>query len=270
MSQPKVINQKILFLKKETLKLHFFYKLRGLKTLLANIREGKSLKKYIVYLLIFLFGILILSGFNKLVLNKNELMDNETMNNTEEEIKQLENEILRLKEDISLKELDISRLKQERNYYREFIDNVLERLDENELKEILQKEWWYTLSIRYREENKENAVDFHFPQNGKVTLDKSDFDIILSEHTVPFSIIEDSMKYKNIFEQVLLKRPLSEHIKIKNYDNYEIEGATGTVVDSVLYKFSNVPKGTEIKVEISDELRQRLGINSKILLITIK
>ncbi|HEY8420373.1 MAG TPA: hypothetical protein VIL05_01355, partial [Thermoclostridium sp.] len=69
--------------------------------------------------------------------------------------------------------------------------------------------------------------------------------------------------------QVLL-RPLPEQIKIKNFDNYEMTGASGTVVDSTIYIFKGVPEGTEIEIEISEELRRKLGMDGKILLIKVE
>jgi len=36
------------------------------------------------------------------------------------------------------------------------------------------------------------------------------------------------------------------------------------------YQFKNVPKGTEIKIEISEKLRKRLELESNILSISIK
>ncbi|TYP50347.1 hypothetical protein [Thermosediminibacter litoriperuensis] len=144
----------------------------------------------------------------------------------------------------------------------------MEKLSEDELKEIVQKEWWYTLSIEYSEKDK-NDVSITFPKNGRIMLDKSDFTLVLCEHTVSFPIVDNAKKYKKICDQVQLPN-LTDQIKIKNYDNYEIAAGSGTVVDSIAYEFSNVPKGTEIKVEISDKLRQKLGMESKVLVILIK
>lgn len=227
------------------------------------------MKKYILYLTIVLSGLLILAGLSKFKVDIAESTSGDTVNNAEEKIKQLEYEIAKLREELASKELDIGYLKEERDYYRKFIDEMLEKLTEKEIIDILEREWWYTLKVKHQGEKGE-YVYVEFPKDGKITINKTDFDLVLSEHTVPFSILEGNYKkYGYLLDQVLL-RPLPEQIKIKNYDNYEMTGASGTVVDSTIYIFKGVPEGTEIEIEISEELRRKLGMDGKILLIKVE
>ncbi|HEY8362459.1 MAG TPA: hypothetical protein VIK77_06190 [Tissierellaceae bacterium] len=216
------------------------------------------MKKFVLVAMLFSFCILLLGSCRAPATNQAA--------NVGEEIKKLENKISELEEELRSKELDIKYLKEERDYYRKFIDSVLEKMTEAELREIVQKEWWYTLSI-YSKEDKNVRIDF--PENGRVVLDKSNFEVVLSEHNAPFPIVDDAIKYKKIYDQVRLRNK-TDHIKIMNYDNYEIAVGSGTVVDSVAYIFSNVPRGTDIKIEISDKLQQKLGMESSVLVISVK
>ncbi|MCG0276098.1 MAG: hypothetical protein L5655_08060, partial [Thermosediminibacteraceae bacterium] len=170
------------------------------------------MKRFVLVAMLFSFCILLLGGCRAPAANQAA--------NVGEEIKKLENKILELEEELHSKELDIKYLKEERDYYRKFIDSVLEKMTEAELREIVKKEWWYTLSIRYSEEDK-NYVSINFPENGRVVLDKSNFEVVLSEHNAPFPIVDDAIKYKKIYDQVRLRNK-TDHIKIMNYDNYEI------------------------------------------------
>ncbi|QIB25923.1 hypothetical protein [Caloranaerobacter azorensis] len=231
------------------------------------------MKKLYVFLLFLCFSILVFIGCNnldsKISIEESTTQKTISNNKVNEEIEKLKEEISRLNEELKRKEASIKCLMEQKDYYKQSIDFMLEKLSEDELKEIMEKEWWYTLSIIYNEGDDKKDVEISFPKNCRITLDKSDFDLVFSEHNKLYHIINATDKYKKIYEEVLI-RNWSDNIKVKNYDKYSIAAGSGTVVDSIAYQFRNVPNGTKIEIELSEKLKQKLGLEDNILIISIK
>lgn len=61
-----------------------------------------------------------------------------------------------------------------------------------------------------------------------------------------------------------------EHLEIISPFPYELQGAAGTVVDSAIYEFKDVPKGTEIEITVTPELQERIGLETAKLRVKIK
>jgi hypothetical protein len=223
-------------------------------------------------MLILLFNIVLFTGcdnLNSKVVTEESTIQTTTDNKTNEEVDKLKKEISILEENLRKKQVSIERLEEERDYYVKSIDFMLEKLSEDEIKEIIEKEWWYTLSIVYSENDDKKYKRLSVPKNGIITLNNSDFNVVFSEHNELYHVVKAKDKYKKLLEEVLIGN-WSDNIKVKNYDDYFEAAGSGTVVDSMSYQFKNVPKGTEIKIEISEKLRKRLELESNILSISIK
>lgn len=62
-----------------------------------------------------------------------------------------------------------------------------------------------------------------------------------------------------IYNKGQISSHIRNHVEITT-SNYEMSAPAGTNVDSIIYSFNDVPKGT-IELTITDELKKRLGID---------
>lgn len=243
------------------------------------------MRKYISYILLFSLVIsLALAGCsndsNKISMetgnNNNEIDEKDEeierlkniINSKEEEISKLKSELQFLKERISSKDSQLQRLGEETDYYRKFIDSILTKMTEDELIEIAERELWYTLGVFVgtKEQSKGDYIDI--PKNGKVEVNDSNFMITLAERQTMDKIISPQC-YPDVYKKVRIHN-FNEHLKINNYSNYEIQPASGVIVDAYSYFFEDVPEGTIIDIEITEELKKRLGLETKLIKLSVK
>nr|WP_300005032.1 hypothetical protein [Tissierella sp.] len=93
-------------------------------------------------------------------------------------------------------------------------------------------------------------------------INNKDFEIIFSEN------INTSLK--ELSEKESLGNEYLNHLKIIGIEPTDIARTDGTIVTAFVYKFENIANGTNFKLEISDELKERLGINNNTINIYIK
>jgi beta-lactamase regulating signal transducer with metallopeptidase domain len=113
--------------------------------------------------------------------------------------------------------------------------------------------WEYTLLI----------AGSPVPTDGKMVVTVSDFDIRLSERQG--ELPDDS----NEVDQAKVKGLYNEHLKILSSIPYEMQGAAGTVIDTTIYSFKDVPKGSIVELNITPDLKTRLGLNTTNIKIKI-
>lgn len=95
-----------------------------------------------------------------------------------------------------------------------------------------------------------------------IEINKSDFEIILLEN------INSSLKELN--EEESLGAEYLNHLKIIDIEPADIARTDGTIVTAFIYKFEDVAHGTNFKLELSDELKEKIGIKDNIINISIK
>ncbi|EOD01158.1 hypothetical protein [Caldisalinibacter kiritimatiensis] len=191
------------------------------------------------------------------------------INSKEKEISDLMTEKEMLRNKLSSKESDIKYLTEEVDYYRKFIDSILTEMTEDELIEIAKNEVWYTLKFKPGKLEKDNDNEYTpVPKDGKIEVNESNFLVTLSERQTMHRILSPK-EYPSIYEKVRIDK-YTNHIKIKNYSNYEVQPASGTIVDANTYCFKDVPKGTVIEIEITEQLQKRLGLKTRTVKISVK
>ncbi|MCR1898482.1 hypothetical protein NSA47_05690 [Irregularibacter muris] len=181
--------------------------------------------------------------------------DNLEVENLQKQIKRYEHKIEKLEEKNHEYEITVKNFEEERDTYQKFIDKAIKYLDKDEFIELAKSEWHYSLEID------EQPV----PSDGKIVIDKKDFEILYSERLSISAGLP-----KEIYTQGDISGEYFEHLKILDIKPKDIRRLDGTVVTAFVYEFENLPGNTDLKLEVSDELKERLGLQTNIINIHIK
>jgi len=180
-------------------------------------------------------------------------------------ITELEEQVLELQNDLASKDNDLNFIMEERDYYRSFLDKILGSMNEKELLNIAKSEWSYSIRLingELENQDKETPVQ----KDGRVQASCSSFSIILSERQPVVPVLKD---YPELHSKGAISGNLASHLKVLEYTGYEMHAASGTVVDSIIYYFKDVPEGTSINLEVSDELKERAGLDVNTITISV-
>jgi len=157
---------------------------------------------------------------------------------------------------IKRQEKKIERLTDEVNYYRNYVKEVSMLLPENERQALINKEWKYSITI--------NNVEF--PKNGIIEIKDRNFKIVISEKKAPYSVLpkEESIKGKIPYD-------LQAAVSMSDNNGIDVSQKVTQHKNEVIltYSFKNVKPNSVIKINISDELAKKLGINTNDLEIHV-
>lgn len=155
-----------------------------------------------------------------------------------------------LKDKVAEQKIKIESLEELNLEYKAYIEKVVGMLDESQLME-LSKSGIYSLKV--------NGKDV--PKDGLVEVSDKTIDIIITEN------IEDLTYLPPSVPQHILLGNYQYHIKIKGYENMEPMTTDGTVVTSAQYSFWEDSKIDELTVEITNELREILKLDTNTIKI---
>lgn len=198
----------------------------------------KNFKKVSIYFLILV--LLALTGCTA--------QETEDVANLEAKYKQETND---LKEKY---ELRIKNLKREKDTYKTFIDETIKYLNDDELLELAKSEWSYNVEVN------EEPV----PPSGVININKNDFEIVYSEQQSSFPSLP-----QEIYKQGRISGEYIDHLLIKEVEPVDVARLDGTVVTGFKYVFKNIPSNTSIKIEISDELKERMGLKTNTITVDV-
>ncbi|MGF7057594.1 hypothetical protein [Brassicibacter mesophilus] len=224
------------------------------------------MKKWILFLSILLI-VIILTNCNIMDKKTDKENQNFSYNYTEDEndktykdlINELNMKIAKLEEDITKKENDIKLLEEERDYYREFIDSQLETMNKERLINIAKQEVVYSAYVKWsNSEGIEKRIEIS--DSNKLVIENNTFDLIFVKKIKLFPIIQSTIKYKEVFDKIDIPN-LKQHITISNYSDYISSPTTALTADGIVYHFETVPNSTEITVQISSELQEKLNMD---------
>lgn len=170
----------------------------------------------------------------------------------ESQINKHEQEIQELKEE---HELSIQYLKEEKDAYLKLIGEITKYLDEAQLLELAKSEWRYNIEVNGKP----------IPPNGEIEIDRNDFEVVFSEEQSTFPSLPSE-----IHRQGAISGEYGEHLLIKDVEPKDIRRIDGTVITAFVYVFENLTSNTSLKLEISDELKERIGLKTNIINIKIK
>lgn len=158
--------------------------------------------------------------------------------------------------DSRIKEFETNLQELEDKYYEEKITGLL---DKEQLVTLAKEQWQYSLTV-----NDRNFTDYYIYPTSK------DVNIILSEiqprkKILPLNVLKlgsvtggDEMD--KFYDHMIIKTNLSYEKAIKNIEN----------VTHICYSFKDIPSGTIISLQLSEVLREKLGLNDNLLEVIVK
>lgn len=170
-----------------------------------------------------------------------QLSENQT---TQMDKLEKQNEVLQA--ELEQMQTDLNYKKEEAEYYKQLIEDLMEDYSNAQLKEVAIKLWDYKLGI--------NGLTV--PANGIVDLHDTDIEISLIESQPAYLVLPNE-----IFMQGKLSGDYIEHLKL-NVQPTETTVTDGTVVTGIHHKFVDVAEGSTITFTITEELKQRLGLET--------
>lgn len=120
----------------------------------------------------------------------------------------------------------------------------------------LENEWSYKYSIE---------VDGKLITDKDLEVNKRDFKIVFTEN-----LNEEFANTNSLDEEESLKGDRQDHVKIIGIEPTNITWTDGTIVTALIYEFENVPKNTNFELELTDELKEKIGLRDSIINIHVK
>jgi len=156
----------------------------------------------------------------------------------------------RLEEKIQERNGQIEVLEGLNEEYYEFIESTLKNLDEEELRDLAQSLYRYTLTIN--EEIYEAGDEVELPE-GPVEVK------VISE-----MLFQINLPLK-LYELGSLPGFVDDHISFKDQEPENLEVTDGTVVQAYIYTFGEEKPLENLEIDLSEELRDRLGLDTDVI-----
>lgn len=170
------------------------------------------------------------------------------------QIKKLEEKNAELQDTLNSIQTDFNYKKEEADYYKLLIEDIIKSYSNAQLKDLAIKLWDYELEI--------NGVTV--PTNGIVEI---------QENSIEVSLIEKQPDYPILPNEILIQGKISEdyteHIKM-NSNPTETYVTDGTVVTGIHHEFVDVDKDSTISFTVTDQLKKRLGLETSQITINKK
>lgn len=158
--------------------------------------------------------------------------------------------IERLEEKIQERNGQIEVLEGLNDEYYEFIGSTLKYLDEDERRDLAQSLFRYTLTI-----------------NGEKY--EAGAEVELSEGPVEVKVISEMLFQINLplklYELGSLSGFVDDHISFKDQEPENLEVTDGTVVQAYIYTFGEEKPIEDLEIHLSEELRDRLGLDTDVI-----
>ncbi|MCH7323352.1 hypothetical protein LZ480_15865 [Solibacillus sp. MA9] len=162
------------------------------------------------------------------------------------QIDKLEKQNEELQADLDNIQTDFNYKKEEADYYKQLIDDLIKGYSNAQLKDLAIKLWDYELEI--------NGVTV--PPNGIVEIHETAIEISLMERQPVYLVLPNK-----ITMQGQINGNYPEHITM-NSKPTETYFTDGTVVTGIHHKFVGVEEGSTISFTITEELKKRLGLET--------
>ncbi|MFZ0446645.1 MAG: hypothetical protein WAM95_18840 [Bacillus sp. (in: firmicutes)] len=134
------------------------------------------------------------------------------------------------------------------------IKQVIDNLSDEEMLELSQNQFLYELQI-----NGESI-----PKNGQVTISARDVEILLSEKGLGYDFLPDEW-----LEKGKISGNYIDHLLNFDTTNWQPIGTDGTVNTAQGYQSADIKAGQQYTFNITDELRERLKIDTNLLQIEV-
>ena len=134
--------------------------------------------------------------------------------------------------------------------YLEFIESTLKYLDEEELRDLAQSLYRYTLTINGEKYEAGDEVE-------------------LSESPVEVKVTSEMLFQINLPQKLndlgSLPGFVDDHISFKDQEPENLEVIDGTVVQAYIYTFGEEKPIEDLEIHLSEELRDHLGLDSDVI-----
>jgi beta-lactamase regulating signal transducer with metallopeptidase domain len=112
-------------------------------------------------------------------------------------------------------------------------------------------EWGYKYSIE---------IDGKPIADEDIIINRKDFKIIFAEN-----LNEKLSSTNSLDDREILSGQRQDHLKIIGIEPTNISWTDGTIVTALIYEFEDIPENTNFKIQLSDELKEKLSIKNSII-----
>lgn len=162
------------------------------------------------------------------------------------EIDTLEKQNEALQAELEQIQTDLNYKKEEADFYKQLMNDLMEGYSDAQLQEVAIKLWDYQLQVN----------DVTVLPNGIVEIQENSIEISLTEGQPVYQVLPNE-----IFMQGKLSGDYMEHLKL-NGKPTETTVTDGTVVTGIHHKYVDVAEGATFTLTITEELKQRLGLET--------
>lgn len=200
-----------------------------------------------IILMLVIFSLIIFSGCE----DKNKIEDEDEIKDSK--IAQLESQIEQLNTKITELEGEINELNKQIEYKDDFVEIMTEYISDGDLLTLAKMEWTYNIQVDEEDINVDGIVELDMP-------------------TFSLKVEEVQNQYKALPTQIrnlgkISGSLFSNHIQFLDAKPSETSGIDEANISSATYVFKDLSPGTEVSLEISRELQDRLGLETNILKI---
>lgn len=152
--------------------------------------------------------------------------------------------------------MEVESLNERTQYLLTTINNLLDSLSDEEMLQFSKDQITYELSINGEP----------IPENGQIIVEEGMVEILLSEMKLGFDFLSEDWLEKGIISG----EEYIDHLLNIDTLNWTLIGSDGTVNTSRGYQSADIKSGQQVTFEITDELRERLGIDTNLIQIKLK
>lgn len=153
-------------------------------------------------------------------------------------------------------EFEVSRFEEEREYYHSVISRMMSKLNNEEMLELAKSHFSYDIKVNQQQ----------LPNDGRIEVDPGEVDVLLTFSMTPhYNVLSEEW-----YEKGMISGDYFSHITHVEPNNWEEIYADGSNVTARGYKFKNLKSGSIISMSISEELKERLSLNTTNIEIVVK
>lgn len=141
--------------------------------------------------------------------------------------------------------------------YRRYFNALIASADREEYLRLSRNLYLYRLSVEGRE----------FADSGEMVVEDTDFAILLTQEFLDIDGLPEDMSILGHLTNQ--EGEYNSHLQIDSPVPYTVQPGSGTMVSGYSYCFEHVPAGTVISLILTPELCERLGLQTRMLQITV-
>lgn len=214
----------------------------------------KGIRNWKVIILSFLFLLtsIILLGCN----NSDDLQQvkQSSADEVEIDVKNMEQDTSEYTNQIESLETQTEFLNEQNQYLVNVIKQIVEDFSDEEMLDFSRSQFIYELWVNGEP----------IPQNGEMVISSGDVEVLLSERGMGYDFLRSDW-----LEKGRISGNYIDHILNFDTTNWVVTGTDGTVNTAQGYETKNVKAGERISFTITDELKERLNLDTNLIQIEV-